>query len=85
MFIDRRTTAEALGVSVSLLAKAATNMTYGTRAEANGVLPPVHHYEGIAPRYAVADIMVVIRKRETAALAGRLRAASVKRKITNGS
>jgi hypothetical protein len=74
MLMDRRTAADFLGVSVKTLAKAATDPVYGPRSEASGVLPPVAVYRSNRALYCEAEIRACLATRETAELAGRLRA-----------
>lgn len=79
MYLDRRTTAEMLGVSVSTLARAATDVAFGDRAEASGLLPSMVSNQGPV-RYALDDIRAALANREVAAMAGRLRARQSKKR-----
>jgi hypothetical protein len=75
--MTRKETASALAVSVSILAKAATDVIYGQRAEANRVLPPVHQYISNRAFYLADDVMAVIQSRKVAQMSGRLRARKI--------
>lgn len=78
MYLDRRSTAEMLGVSISTLNRAATDVAFGERAESAGLLPPMASCIGPV-RYALDDVRKALATREVAAKAGRLRARKAAR------
>ncbi len=80
--VSRRDAADLLDVSRHTLARAATDAAFGSRAEAAGLLPPVAGYVGNRPVYDLSAVQAVLATREVAALAGRLRAASIRKRIS---
>ena len=75
--MTRKQTASALAVSVSILAKAASDAVYGTRSETNGILPPVYEYRSNRAFYLETEVMKVIETRKVAQMAKRLRARKI--------